>query len=410
MSDFHFPQYEHELFWRYYDRLHAFLAHYGYCLEKWELLDTVYMGVNYETRALLEQWDFYAKTADEACDFLDWLAWDTHEFETSCSEFYIPPPCIPPHVPTLCDICSCSDHDSSSCPYYISDEGFARLSNMIETMDKQQVEFELKMREFDLSHETDLRISSPRPDVCLCDDGASFPPLESGLEAVIDPSLCTLPLVAPSSPSTLRDNPTFNMLLPDPPLPLAQSTEFKVDGTFNVSVSVDEDDICYESDSIFIEEHESDAVLTGRSHMDVVTVEPTSPDIIDDISHDPLDTLHASPVCSLPSPSPECHSMPFADCHDILEGNEIDCLDSLGTLRGYDPSLDPYILYLGSMPAKIMLTTTFNFFADFSKAFDKFKRALTLIPAFLFKCSYLHWSELHAQTFDKLLRALTASE
>jgi len=87
MSGFHFPQYEHELFWRYYDRLHAFLAHCDYCLEKWELLDIVYEGVNCETRAPLEQWDFCAKSVDEACDFLDWLAWDMYEFETSCSDF-----------------------------------------------------------------------------------------------------------------------------------------------------------------------------------------------------------------------------------------------------------------------------------------------------------------------------------
>ena len=48
------------------------------------------MGVNYETRTLLEQRDFCAKTVDETCDFLDWLAWDTYGFETSCSDFYIP--------------------------------------------------------------------------------------------------------------------------------------------------------------------------------------------------------------------------------------------------------------------------------------------------------------------------------
>jgi len=85
-------------------------------------------------------------------------------------------------------------------------------------------------------------------------------------------------------------------------------------------------------------------------------------------------------------------------------------MDSLGTFRGYDPSFDPYSSYLGSMPVKIMLTTKFNFFTDFSKAFDKFRRALTIISAFLLKYSYLHPSELHAQVFDKLLRALTASE
>jgi len=142
--------------------------------------------VNCETRALLEQWDFFAKSVDEACDFLDWLAWDTYEFETSCFVSYMPPPCIPTHAPTLCNICHCSDYDSSSCPYCISDDGCARLSSMIETMNKERVEFEIKMRVFDLSHETDLRFSSSKLDVCLCDDGASFAPLEFGLEAVLD--------------------------------------------------------------------------------------------------------------------------------------------------------------------------------------------------------------------------------
>jgi len=71
---FHFTQYEHEWFWLYYDRLHVFLAHFGYCLEKWELLDIVYDGVNCEIRTLLEHWDFCGKIIDEECDLLDWLA------------------------------------------------------------------------------------------------------------------------------------------------------------------------------------------------------------------------------------------------------------------------------------------------------------------------------------------------
>jgi len=72
----------------------------------------------------------------------------------------------------MCEIFHCFDHDSTSCPYYISNKSFARLSSMIEIMDKQQAEFENKVREFDLSHETNLRLSSPKLDVCLCDDGA----------------------------------------------------------------------------------------------------------------------------------------------------------------------------------------------------------------------------------------------
>ena len=145
--------------------------------------------MNHETRALLEQWDFCAKSVDEACAILDWLAWDTYEFETSCSDSYIPPPCIPAPVPPMCAICHCSDHASSSCPYYIPSDGLARISNMIETMNKQRVEFETKMREFDLSWKTNFSFSSSKLDVCLCDDGVSFPPLESGLEAGLDLSL-----------------------------------------------------------------------------------------------------------------------------------------------------------------------------------------------------------------------------
>jgi len=80
--------------------------------------------------------DFYAKDVNEACDFLDWLARET-KYEISCTNSYIPPPYIPDYAPTMCEICHYSDHDSNSCPYYISNEGFARLSNMIETMNEQ---------------------------------------------------------------------------------------------------------------------------------------------------------------------------------------------------------------------------------------------------------------------------------
>jgi len=101
--------------------------------------------VNCETRALLEQWDFYAKNIDEACDFLDWLGWDTYEFETSCFDSYIPPPYIPNYAPPMCGTCCGSNHDSNSCRYYISDSGFVRLTSMIEIINEQQVEFASKM-------------------------------------------------------------------------------------------------------------------------------------------------------------------------------------------------------------------------------------------------------------------------
>ena len=57
-----------------------------------------------------------------------------------------------------------------------------------------------------------------------------------------------------------------------------------------------------------------------------------------------------------------------------------------------------------------MLIITFDCFVDFSKAFDEFKRALTLFAPSLPVFSYSHHSETHVAMHDKLLRALTASE
>ena len=66
---------------------------------------------------------------------------------------------------------------------------------MIEAMNEQQVKLANRMREYDLSHRTNLRVNFSELDVKLCDDGASSLALESGLEKVSDPLLPTLPLV-----------------------------------------------------------------------------------------------------------------------------------------------------------------------------------------------------------------------
>jgi len=71
MVVFHFLQFEHELFWRYFKHLHAFLAQCGYCVNKWEILNIVDVGVNTKIRALLEYWDFVAKNVDDACYLLE---------------------------------------------------------------------------------------------------------------------------------------------------------------------------------------------------------------------------------------------------------------------------------------------------------------------------------------------------
>ena len=136
--------------------------------------------------------------------------------------------------------------------------------------------------------------------------------------------------------------------------------------------------------------------------MDVVVAGPDNPDFVNNISPNPLDTFHASPFRSLPSPPPKNRNMLPADYHDMLVGNVFDCLESPCTFRGYDPSLDHCTLYLETMPVKIMMTSAFNHSKDLSRAFDKFWRTLTNISRFMFKCCYSHSSELHAQVFDKL--------
>ena len=127
--------------------------------------------------------------------------------------------------------------------------------------------------------------------------------------------------------------------------------------------------------------------------MDVVITMPTSSVMVDDVSPDPLDALHASPSCSLPYLPPKHYNLSLVPCHDMLEGNEIDYMDSLGTFRGCDPSLDPYGLYLGSMPAKIMLTIEFNFFSDFSRHLINLGEPLLLFRhCCLSALTYIHLS------------------
>ena len=98
------------------------------------------------------------------------------------------------------------------------------------------------------------------------------------------------------------------------------------------------------------------------------------------------------------------------DSHMILDGNEVDCSESPCTFSGYDPSFSPYRRYLGDMLGKIILTSVFDYSSDFSKAFAMFRRSFILMRVFIFVCSCLHSSELHAQVFDKLMRASTASD
>jgi len=124
----------------------------------------------------------------------------------------------------------------------------------------------------------------------------------------------------------------------------------------------------------------------------VVSAAPTI-EHIDPIYTEPLDL---SPISSPLLPTTCSHLHAFHE--------------SLGDIRGYNPSLDPYCAYLEDMPTKIEWTNFFDYYFNFFMPFDKFKRALTLFATFLPVLSYLHYFEMHAKAHDKLLRALTASE
>ena len=119
------------------------------------------------------------------------------------------------------------------------------------------------MREYDLSYETNLRFSSSILGVNLCDNGAFFFSLDFGPQEVLDPSLATIPFVAPSSPSTLRNNVTFIMTFSDPPIPLAHSTECEIGEIFGMTTNVDKDDTCCESSDAFMEMHDLDDTPIG---------------------------------------------------------------------------------------------------------------------------------------------------
>jgi len=62
------------------------------------------------------------------------------------------------------------------------------------------------------------------------------------------------------------------------------------------------------------------------------------------------------------------------------------------------------------MPRKILLSTFFDHAFDFSMAFGKFKRPLTLFASSLLVFSCSHHSKMYAFKFDKLVKSLTTFE
>jgi len=82
---------------------------------------------------------------------------------------------------------------------------------------------------------------------------------------------------------------------------------------------------------------------------------------------------------------------------------------SLGNFSGYEAALDPYWINLVDKPRKVLWNTFFAFSFNFPMAFSLMKRTLIFFTLILYRLSYCHACEPHAATFDKLQRALTAS-
>ena len=106
---------------------------------------------------------------------------------------------------------------------------------------------------------------------------------------------------------------------------------------------------------------------------------------------------HTNPICNKPLDLTPVSSplLPTAPSH--LRAYH----ESLGDIRGYNPSFDPYCAYLEDIPRKIMWSTAFPHTFDFSTVFGKFKRPLAFLTSSLVVFSYLHHSEMHAITYDK---------
>ena len=80
--------------------------------------------MNRKTHTLLEYWDFKRKNVDEAWHLLEWITWDSFEFEKASrvSRYSFPDPCAfharSYYAPFWCDSCNSLDHETNLCPYY----------------------------------------------------------------------------------------------------------------------------------------------------------------------------------------------------------------------------------------------------------------------------------------------------
>ena len=143
----------------------------------------------------------------------------------------------------------------------------------------------------------------------------------------------------------------------------------------------DEDDSCALSEEYFlVEQHLEETSLQESSGDDVVVRVAHSPKFIEFILDKAFDLdPFPCPLHRTPSSLRTFH-------------------ESLGDIRWHQCSLDPYYAYLEDVLRNIMWNTFFDYAFDFSMAFDKFKKTITMFATSLLVFSYSHHFEMHVMT------------
>jgi len=95
---------------------------------------------------------------------------------------------------------------------------------------------------------------------------------------------------------------------------------------------------------------------------------------------------------------------------DMLKVNALNVISSLCTFFRLNPLPDHLLAYLVDLTRKIIGTTVFDHSFGFSKAYDKFKRALNNIDVVVLVFFYIQSFEMHPLVYDKLLKALITFE
>jgi len=138
---------------------------------------------------------------------------------------------------------------------------------------------------------------------------------------------------------------------------------------FGFDVRLDVVDACFESEYIFDKEHNPDKTPLEESRYVFMHEESPSLGFHDIALPNSLDHSHVSPKYSQPSISLQysldapvdnpmiCYAnndLGYEDTIFSMLGENVDDYVSLGYFRGYDPSVDPYYVYLEDLPSKII--------------------------------------------------------